>query len=112
MIRSNVAREIISPDAADVRFLYVVSDLQSDTVYYLDFQSANINAMASVLLCCGLIILILTSVGAQIRRNAAEHPPRREVVSKVSNIRRDGCPVTLYKQLLFPVKSCHSPHNN
>ena len=58
-------------------FLYVVSDLQSDTVYYLDFQSANINAMASVLLCCGLKNLILISVGAQIRCNGQEHPLRR-----------------------------------
>ena len=54
-------------------FLRVVSDLQSD----------SINAVASVLLCCGLKILILTSVGSQIRRNGQEHPPQRVIVIKL-----------------------------
>ena len=50
-------------------FLRVVSDLQSD----------SINAVASVLLCCGLKIVILLSVGLQIRRNRQENPTRRGI---------------------------------
>ena len=43
-------------------FLRDVSDLQSD----------SINAVASVLLCCGLKILILTSGGLQIRHDGTK----------------------------------------